>query len=507
MGDNAAHSKNNRLRRSLGKTPSEVALSVMTIVTESLGQQSNPAGLSTLDKLLSLQTDPAVQVLRKTDWREFFHNYQKSHAKYIQHKASEPVGEGFDSLEYLAGHQPHQKTQQRKKATARTSPQNNTSSSFDQEKLEAMRDIRTTFVQLVKRVEILWEELKFSETERSFFRDSLCSFSSSSSSISLEQCREVSAYLCTLLQYRSRTIQTLHAISLREHNANQCFDLLDRIHQLAAIGLAQHASANQWSPALTTLLQQLQDSTRVVVNMIQLWRKELWRPLPFIWKGENYLNKIASDVQLLDDKKAFGLFAPIALESWKLLTDIDPSPSDNLDGTAPIGSGISLAQASQIDESVPLTLEECSKVVRSESVLQRAILMEKRQLRAKGVFIPTVRLSSFSVMDDKSGLIDMDMAQENITLPSHGVPGIDSSSMLSSLAAATTPAPSKVATKLRSETKMLSTSSDCLRYSPASASLEAVQAKDGQNLFQDNSASSDYIYAEDFEEKQQSSTK
>ena len=46
-------------------------------------------------------------------------------------------------------------------------------------------------------------------------------------------------------------------------------------------------------------VEQLDNATDIVVALILLWRRNLFRPQPFIVKGENYLLKIRKEIDLV----------------------------------------------------------------------------------------------------------------------------------------------------------------------------------------------------------------
>ncbi|RYH16379.1 hypothetical protein EON65_30200, partial [archaeon] len=201
-----------------GKLPVEAAYIVMKKVTESAKAPIMPVGLSTFNKLESLRTDPAVTVLKHQSWKDFFVTPQAgSHSPSLTMKQS-----GQTKFNYYL-HDPSGD----KAADGPTL-------------LDVILD------KLIGRIEILWEELKFPDKERRFYRKSLCKFPAQS----LEQCKELSLYIDALQVYKEATKHVLIAIRTRERAVKRCFDVLLALNRkYARIVQSQNAAASRPSSA------------------------------------------------------------------------------------------------------------------------------------------------------------------------------------------------------------------------------------------------------------------
>ncbi|KAJ1431213.1 hypothetical protein B484DRAFT_418559, partial [Ochromonadaceae sp. CCMP2298] len=77
-----------------GKLPVEAAFIVMKRVTKETGRAVNPVGLSTYNKLQSLKTTPAVDLLLQKTWREFFRKKNQLHSGGLIDESGGGVGVG-----------------------------------------------------------------------------------------------------------------------------------------------------------------------------------------------------------------------------------------------------------------------------------------------------------------------------------------------------------------------------------------------------------------------------
>ena len=57
---------------------------------------------------------------------------------------------------------------------------------------------------------------------------------------------------------------------------------------------------------LVQALHELQVLSVWVVRAVQRWRHGLWRPLPFVWQGVDYLQKMQLDTAFLDHEEGPG---------------------------------------------------------------------------------------------------------------------------------------------------------------------------------------------------------
>ena len=176
---------------------------------------------------------------------------------------------------------------------------------------------------MVARVEDLWEEIKIPHADRKFYRESLCK----SPPTGVEQCQELANYIVMLKYHRKSTVAVLRAIEIREFALSKCLDLLYAINRKA-----QRAANHQRTTGLVgesretvrdlvvvkgvdsitqvlqeelvAVLRDVQLATLNVVRLIQLWRRNLWRPHPFVYQKDgkndvNYMLKIGTDLNVL----------------------------------------------------------------------------------------------------------------------------------------------------------------------------------------------------------------
>lgn len=188
--------------------------------------------------------------------------------------------------------------------------------------------ISAAFSEMVERVEDLWVDLKIPQADRNFYRESLCRGPPSS----VQHCQEISRYILMLKAHRSATLAVVRAIEIREYALSKCMDLLyamnrkssrltsslyisaarggrDTIRDLAtannsssntiidglslddfksrsAASSPSDVTASLFRDELVATLRDIQLSSVDVIRLIQLWRRNLWRPYPFMHRRE-----------------------------------------------------------------------------------------------------------------------------------------------------------------------------------------------------------------------------
>ena len=191
----------------------------------------------------------------------------------------------------------------------------------DMEGIDPMEEV---FHEMVARVEDLWEEIKIPQADRKFYRDSLCK----GPPTGVEQCQELANYIIMLKYHRKSTVAVLRAIEIREFALSKCLDLLYAInrkaqrtanHQRTTAGMGSESRETvrdlvtvKGMDSITQVLQEelvavlrdVQLATLNVIRLIQLWRRNLWRPHPFVYQKDgkndvNYMLKIGSDLNVL----------------------------------------------------------------------------------------------------------------------------------------------------------------------------------------------------------------
>jgi hypothetical protein len=428
-----------------GKLPVEAAYVTMKRVTEEVGQPLNAAGRSTFNKLQSLKTTPAVDLLQQKTWREFFtkktamHSTlagKQAHLGDVSHDQSLPF-DGRTSAEDVQNRQKEMKAQ-----------------------------LSQTFARLVARVESLWRRLRIPVADQEFYRKTLCKGPPQS----LEQCREVAHYILALKNHEQATVAVVQAIQMREMAIAKCFDVLaalqrkfsrsfhregalsgaaantsgrgagnggswnsaSRFNFAAADGISRPSSAGRasdmgtagssgfWKEELVCALDDVRGCTLDVIKAVQRWRRNLWRPHPFVYMGVNYVAKMKEDLGILESDIYARLLALVPLRytdlqcvlffdsAGRIQVDAHgpasgastpflnrsaaPTPSHGHHGPAPSEPS---PQVEQLLHEFRCRvsareLQLAASVVLEEEVLQNALAIEQASLLHKGVFIPTL---------------------------------------------------------------------------------------------------------------------
>lgn len=392
-----------------GKLPVEAAYVVMKRVTEATGTPILATGLSTFNKLNSLSTEPALKVLQKQPWREFFN---KTDPKRLNTSSSKPSS------------RPHSAKLSSSQRT--TSPLSLSKSAFplashkldgggeedDAKESAAGEELREKSFQLlnelgevmIKRIYALWKTLKIPRREHLFYEKSICSLPIRS----LEQCQELSKLIFVLQQHEQQTRRVLQTILRRESAVEKCFDVIHALQRkFSAASLSssgQSQSQMFWKEEFLLSLSEVRDRSMEVIRVIQEWRRSLWRPLSFLWRGVNYLLKMKED------------FLPIFLPSTsatasssvigRLLEQLPLSYRDlqgiiflNQDQSLRSSFATERPQQQYLDSLLDqfhssfkaIDLLSAAMVVLEEESLQKAIQQEQLALTNKGVFIPILR--------------------------------------------------------------------------------------------------------------------
>eukprot|EP00656_Telonema_subtile_P016610 TRINITY_DN18790_c0_g1_i3.p1 TRINITY_DN18790_c0_g1~~TRINITY_DN18790_c0_g1_i3.p1 ORF type:complete len:525 (-),score=157.11 TRINITY_DN18790_c0_g1_i3:149-1723(-) len=148
------------------------------------------------------------------------------------------------------------------------------------EELEGDMVHMSSFQGVQADIEQLWDQLKLPQGECEHYTHSFLDVPS------VANMREATEHLRTLHLHRSATLEVLRSIQAREA-------VLAELHTVLASQSGQEMSA------LMVLVPQLRERTVDVVEGVHRWRDGLWQPLPFRFKGQNYLEQILVDVQPL----------------------------------------------------------------------------------------------------------------------------------------------------------------------------------------------------------------
>lgn len=326
-----------------GKTPVEAALIVMRHLTFKSGIKMVPVGMTSFDKLQSLRTEPATTLLRDHTWSDFFQHRDSN--KHLIRPTSAQSLRSYSSVKSM---------------------EDMDKIGFDSEISEKNIDrdsMLMLFRSLVVKTEYYWQMLHIPQSDKRFFRETLCHYPPSC----LDQCKELARYNVLLHQHWQLTCPVLHAIELRELS-------LDRFHEFL-IGLRRNflrykhikASANNpqtssampspsntqtyesffsnahdrtqtslddgilmsdyWREELVIILYEIRQRTSIVIEKIVQWRELLWRPHPFYWRFQNYLLKIHDDMSVLKSSFCQGLLRQVSIENSDLIGLIFDDPN------------------------------------------------------------------------------------------------------------------------------------------------------------------------------------
>lgn len=369
----------------LGRTPTEVALAVMKMVTENSRGHADLNGLSTIDKLNNLRTDPAIEVLQKTDWRDFFESLSQQKTN-----ANKQNNEEFDSF--------YENNLFRTNATTRNSVPLS-GESMEQTQHRLMKSLEDTSKRMVKRMEILWEELKIPAADRKFYRKSLCG------KTSVQQCQELARYIVALKEHRKRTIRALYSISVRETAIRRCVEFLE---SLSADAIDNDVQKRRF---LMITLRDVQEASYDAINAIKYWRSQLWRPVSFFYHGLDYMAKMVDDCAYFEDQLTCGVLDPSLLQNWFLVCNV------NTDIDIGAGSGSEGRRGCPLDEETeeslfkaPYTpaaeLQACFQYLNDDRLLQRSISIEMKYLTKNNVFIPLIRYGNVAASAENSQVMD-----------------------------------------------------------------------------------------------------
>lgn len=479
--------------------PNAHALDLLRRVSEEVDVPFRPLGMSVSDQLQSVQADPAVQLLTKYGsggWREFFvrsssGNRDRPSSAVSSGTGGAGAGAGGGGGEWQRPRPSSATSPGGGEWTHQTQPQAGRYFHTTQAQVQAQQHrptpclapvpARTSaqFQLMVGRVEELWAELRMSREDVAFFRRSLCR-APSSSAPSPEHLAELARYIQMLQLHRARTIQCLQCVGVREAVLHRVYDVLAAMHRrftsrgreellllrarsadallpLAPLGKIQGIQASEqdplaelegedgaaggfWKNELVAALKDLQLATLEVVRRVQLWRRNLWRPRPFIWQqgqgqGVDYLAKVKLDMAVLEapafvrllravpfgrkdlvcvlfadpveasataaaptaENDAAGSEAPSNPES------VVPAPAATQAPASDSGSALSdepswssplrdafLSSLSEPGRAVELAA--AARVVESHDGLLRAFMEEQRALATQGTFIPTLKV-------------------------------------------------------------------------------------------------------------------
>jgi hypothetical protein len=479
--------------------PNKKTYMLLKRLYETLDEPFNGEGLSWYDKVHSVKIDNAANLLYKTTWRDFFehrdgkstinktknrnrsaHSSSPASRKVVE-KSGEKKREENSKADTERGRKVEVKESGKKKKKALKPTVGVTDRPED--------NLNVAFERMVERVELLWMELKVSESEKEFYKHTLCKRPCAG----MSQLNAIAKYIVCLHDYRLATIEVLEAIDARESVLARVEDVTSSYLQrreeeeehLARLQLRQQqqsshstpvrggirslrahtqsgnrqgpppgslvdalggpdgmgapddgpgASAAPFSPHrsqqlyallredLVQALHELQVLSVGVVRAVQRWRHGLWRPLPFVWQGVDYLQKMQHDTAFLDHEEGPGALIgdfintiPLCREDLRGLLHSPssppgpgpgPGPGQPSSSAAPCGVVTILGLSALSEEGLKSPLRQwflqggpaaeelaaVSAIVQEEATLVGALSRERRRLAQEGVFIPSLRI-------------------------------------------------------------------------------------------------------------------
>ena len=245
--------------KNIAKTPSaaELAFNVMKKIHRAAGEECPDRGRSVYDNLAYMKTEPTVQLLANKTWRDFFMEYEQ-----------------------------HEDKQERERVKPESEPAHHLN---QQESTEI--NYTKLFHKLVKRTYSLWKELHFPDADRDFYTYALLQGPFRSP----EQIDELASYVKRLKDHRDSTILVLSYIHERERCVVRCTELIASAHRsmgMKFVSMQEEHKKKMDSGGGDTEdsvaedirdgLNALRSASTAVVKAVQAWRRELWRPHPFV---------------------------------------------------------------------------------------------------------------------------------------------------------------------------------------------------------------------------------
>lgn len=434
-----------------GKSPIEAGLIVLRHITYRAGSNSVPMGHSTLDKLQSLRTDPAMELLKNHTWSDFFQqrttsknpSVRPSSANSIRSATSTTRSNNTSPIRAGTGSRSGTETVNNGGGgRSRTSPLHifTSSSGFnatnDNESVLEVNSLTDDnigqenmcrlFDQMVYRAERLWKQLHIPSRDQKFFRQTLLKYPPSC----IDHCNELGKYIDCLNAFKQTTVLVVRSIEQRELVLTSVMDFLQTLlrgmERNGNKGDSARVISDFWKDEFISLIISLRNRTIITVKYIQQWRQSLWRPQAFFYENENYMLKIKSDLNILKSSKYRHFFDELNIGFQDLLCIIWPNSGIAYDGKGNEGLTSSEEVKRDLMQSIPSSdndnnksskdskyakrLRGCSengeidnsaavnkwivaaKVVSDESTLQNALASERDVLKSQGVFIPFLKM-------------------------------------------------------------------------------------------------------------------
>lgn len=253
----------------------------------------------------------AIDLLKYTSWKNFFTSSLESQGTPVIPKvSSSPM---MTELNRITNHRPKSAKNLRE---------------FPRSTKTGDDSVISAFQEMVKRIEVLWLELKVPPEDRIFYKNSLLKGPPSS----LEQCQELSRYLLTLKTHRNHILAIMRAIEIREYTISNCLNLLHIIYNnspkdgdqkkmnsdihlyknngdnntsfeslqdianMNSIDISEDDKifssykydSNLYQKEFIEVLREIQFASLDVIRLIQICRRNMWRPNPIIYQKEGW---------------------------------------------------------------------------------------------------------------------------------------------------------------------------------------------------------------------------
>ena len=204
-----------------------------------------------------------------------------------------------------------------------------------------------------------------------------------------QRLNDLEKVLAAMKQHRTHTLAVLKLIHEREAVVKEITAKADEFAERKAATLDVQTRVLQ-------LLHAHQEVTAKLIEAIQVWRSGLTRPYPFHWQGVNYIRKIVSDCEGIDECDLRTVL-PLRLSQYPLCSNItslalfangDPGPNPT---EIPHGSkGGKKATAEEKQKRARIV--DAEKLIFDEAGLQAKVMRDLDAISASGYFVPLLNM-------------------------------------------------------------------------------------------------------------------
>mmetsp|Transcript_10094 Transcript_10094/g.18856 ORF Transcript_10094/g.18856 Transcript_10094/m.18856 type:complete len:528 (-) Transcript_10094:124-1707(-) len=466
--------RNDQVQFGSGNVGNAVVMRIFEKLHESTGGGTRKrSGKSARSNLSKLGTAPSEKILRNQMWKDFFGN-SANNSKNNSYVSAEKHHDSLHNTQHNSDKRSQTHGKDKIHGNEHTQP-NKTNKHIDDNDGDCdgdkELDYQKLYSKLVKRINQLWKELKIPISDRDFYAVAIIK----ERYRTVNQIDDLSCYVKRLLDHRRDVIRVMKAIKTRE-------SLLDQLNSLLSVALryfnAKYSTLHddiarkieeveegvdkeqELNEAIKKCILTLQQVSCDVIRGVITWRDGLWRPQPFIYKDQNYLVKMQTDLNFLRSKSVERILAATTLQPRDLVCVLfkeevmdgentrtengmvlhlsaddsplrggeldaslsmeDPTtdkttedneeqpnggvPAPKLHPPAPSSKDINMTNYehtrhdAQHDIQEDGFLEDMVVIVTNERNVQRALDIETAALRGRGTFIPSLRFE----LDDES---------------------------------------------------------------------------------------------------------